>query len=96
MRMLGWGNCLHEVLRRPELAGSVRPPLVPFPPTPFFHWLLEVLPSALRASPRSGCGALVHPDSPPYVRDGARAFFAGRSDLVIERATRRLHRAPTS
>lgn len=84
MRMLGWGNCLHEMLRKPvPLVPSG--PLVPFPPMPYFHWLLEVLPSALRAFDASpDATLLVHPDSPEYARAGVRLFFSGLhpSDLV--------------
>jgi hypothetical protein len=84
IRMLGWGNCLHEMLRKP-LPSVTCGPLVAFPPTGYFHWLLEALPAALRAFDASpGATLLVHPDSPRYVREGVRLFFSGlqQSDLV--------------
>lgn len=84
IRMLGWGNCLHEMLRKPIPLATSRP-VVPFPPTGYFHWLLETLPTALRAFDASpDATVLVHPDSPRYVRDGLRLFFSGlqQSDLV--------------
>lgn len=84
IRMLGWGNCLHEMLRKPAPLVTSGP-LVPFPPTGYFHWLLEALPAALRAFDASAnANLLVHPDSPQYVRDGVRLFFSAlqHGDLV--------------
>ena len=87
MRMLGWGNCLHEMLRQP-VSMAASGPLVPFPPAPYFHWLFEVLPSALRAFDATPDAALlVHPNSPRYVWDGVGLFFSGlrQNDLVASR-----------
>jgi len=84
LKMLGWGNCLHEMLRKP-VPLVTRGALVSLPPTGYFHWLLESLPAALRAFDASpDATLLVHPDSPRYVRDGVRLFFSGLqlSDLV--------------
>jgi hypothetical protein len=77
MRILGWGNCLHEMLRAP-VERVTTGPVVPFPPAPYFHWLFEVLPAALRAAEADDRATLlVHPDSPRYLRDAAQLFFAG-------------------
>ena len=63
-RMLGWGNCLHEILRKPVPA-MTSAPLVAFPPTGYFHWLLETVPAALRACETSSeATLLVHLSSP--------------------------------
>ncbi len=70
-RLLGWADLRHELLRRP---GTVRAegPLVPLPPTPFFHFLTETLPAAVAAlGHRPGAGLLMPPDPPAYVTDAA-------------------------
>ena len=86
-RMLGWGNCLHEILLSTAPSCSTGQ-LVALPPTGYFHWLLESLPAALRAFDAEHRAALlVHPNSPQFVRDGVRLFFAElqEGDLIVQR-----------
>ena len=83
IRMLSWSYCRQEMLRKPvPLATSG--PLVPLPATGYFHWLLETLPTALRAFDASpDATLLVHPDSPRYVWDGVRLFFSALQQCDI-------------
>ena len=81
IRMLGWGNCLHEMLRKPVRLATTGP-VVPLPATGYFHWLLEALPAAIRAFDASpDATLLVHPGGPQYVQDGVRLFLSGQRKI---------------
>lgn len=76
IRMLGWGDVRAELLMHADsLSGSV----IPFPRMPYYHWLLEIVPSALFSlgvSPKSS--VLLSPGSPRYAIEGAERVAPGR------------------
>jgi capsular polysaccharide biosynthesis protein len=76
IRMLGWGDARADLLKHAEvLSRSV----IPFPGMPYYHWLLEILPSALFSTSVSPQSALLLPlGSPKYAIDGAKRIAPGR------------------
>jgi len=72
-RMTGWDDARHELLRPVRSVSLASPSAVvhAFPPTGYFHWLLEIVPAALRARTRfPQSRALLPTRVPAYVEDG--------------------------
>lgn len=80
IRSLGWGDIRHEpLLPVRRLTGR---PVVPFGPTGYYHWLLEVLPTAVFALSVEPEALLLMPRSVPGYVSAAAEYLVGPSRIV--------------